>query len=396
MKNILQKPRKMTSARRSEVNIESQLADLRRRMRQANADAWAIGDMVNRLKIEHKLKVKDIATMTGASRQRLSELRRTADAFPSKSRRLDRDIHFHTVAARAARRLNLSPIAVVDEIIEKRIDSARQATRYLAERVREEETRQSLVLVECGPDTGVIDRCHHRDFRNVLPLVSSGTVKLVLADAPYGSYGKYSDGQHTRVSSTKRDCDALCDAEARSAVTDLLRLAPPKMTAGGCLILFRPGALADPPWLLNAAEQFGWACRHAVTWQRGGPKLGDGRAPYAAATERLLVFSRGSEPLVNHDGSARSDLLVVPATAKSYARVDQHLFEKPVDLMRRLVAKHSHKDELVLEPFGGTGPGCVAAVRLKRKWIYVESNRRNFELGSTRIAQELTKLTSRN
>ncbi len=104
----------------------------------------------------------------------------------------------------------------------------------------------------------------------------------------------------------RRDCDALSDEAARLAVTDLFRLARPKMRDGGSLILFRPGTLAHPPWLLNTAGEFGWTCRHAVTWQRGAPKLGDGRAPYSTATERLLVFVIGDEPLVNHDGSGRS------------------------------------------------------------------------------------------
>ena len=53
--------------------------------------------------------MENIATLAGASPQRLTELRRTAAAFPTDSQRHDIDFHFHTVSARAARRLGLTP-----------------------------------------------------------------------------------------------------------------------------------------------------------------------------------------------------------------------------------------------------------------------------------------------
>ncbi len=173
---------KAASARRLKSCNEAGVGGLRRLLRQGNANAWPISDLVNRLKAERKLTVKELAEMVGASRQRLSELRRTCAAFSPGSRRMDRDVHFHAVTARAAKKLGLSPVAVLDEILEQRIDSVRQTTRYLAERVRV--ARRSRVEVEAGPRTGVIDRCHHGDFRDVLSLISKGTVKLVLADAP--------------------------------------------------------------------------------------------------------------------------------------------------------------------------------------------------------------------
>jgi hypothetical protein len=385
---------KTTNARRVRITRESLVEDLRKLVRAADANAWAIGDMVNRLKTEQRMQVKDVARLVGASRQRLSELRRTAAAFPHDSRRLDRDIHFHTVAARAARRLDLSPVVVLDEIIEQRIDSIRKATRYLAERMRACEA--AIASAESGKAKAGrgINRCHHTDFRDVLQMLAKGSVKLILADAPYGTYGRYRDGQHTRVTAAGRDCDSLADADVRQVVLDLLRSSSSRVAEGGCLVLFRPGGLHDPPWILDAAKSHGWTCRHAVTWQRGSPKLGDGKSPYAPGTERLLVFALGNEPLINHDSSPRADVISIPSTNKSYSKLDQHLFEKPVELMRMLVAKHSYPGELVVEPFGATGPGSLAAAELKRKWVYIESNAQNYQLGSTRLAEKLTKLTT--
>lgn len=377
---------KLTSARRFPGEFAPRLGRLKSLVAEASQQAWAIGDLVNELKAAG-LTVTEQATLIGASRQRLSELRRTAAAFPQGSRPTGIDIHFCTVAARSAKRLGLSPSAVVDELARNRIDSTRAATRYLAQRQRELDAGQASIEA-ARPDSGW-DRAAHGDFRDCWSDLERGSVKLVIADPPYGRYGKYQDGKHTTVAAAARDCDGMDDDSARALTSDLFRLSAELVQIDGCLIVCRPGGLADPPWLLSAAEVHGWECRHALAWRRGSAKLGDGRAPYTSATERMLVFAKPGASLINHDGSSTCDILDVPMARKSYASLDQHLFEKPVELMERLINKHSYRGEAILEPFGGTGPVSRAAIRSGRRWLYTESNTCNFELGSRLIQAEL-------
>ena len=362
--------------------MTQRLARLKRLMVEANTNAWTIGDLVNEVKATG-ISVQEMAGLIGASRQRLSEMRRTAAAFSPDERRLDADFHFHTVAMRSAKRLGLSPVTVLDELIEKNIDSTRAATRYLARKIRLREAQRAadeagLLMASAA---GLLCHCHQSDFRQVFPRLESGCVKLVIADPPYGRYGKYRDGQHTRVTAAARDCDGLDDASARALTNDLFRIVRPLIAQDGCLLLFRPGGLADPVWLLESAAQYGWECRHALTWRRGPAKLADGRGPYTSGTERILVFAQHGAKLMNHDGSSLSDILEVKARRKAYAAADQHLFEKPVALMSMLIDKHSYPNELVVEPFGGTGPACRAAIQSGRQWLYTESNKQNYSLG---------------
>ena len=376
----------MTNARRFPGGVTRRLARLKSLVAEATAQAWAIGDLVNELKAAG-LTVTEQAELIGASRQRLSELRRTAAAFPAEERPTGVDIHFCTVAARSAKRMGLRPGAVLDELVEQGIDSTRAATRYLAKRLRDQEGLKLMATLP-WPSSGW-DRAVHGDFRESCRGCQPGTVKLVVADPPYGRYAKYRDGKHTTVAAGAQDCDGLDDDSARALTRDLFRLSSKIMQQDGCLIVCRPGGLADPPWLIDSAEDLGLECRHALAWRRGPTKLGDGRSPYTSATERLLVFARPGAVLVNHDGSSTCDILDVPMPRKSYASLDQHLFAKPVELMERLIGKHTHPGETVLEPFGGTGPVSRAAIRLGRRWVYSETNASNFALGSRLIQAEL-------
>ena len=390
--------RKTTSVRRNTKTMLALLNDLRRLLQAEAENAFQIGDAVNVLKHQHEMKVKEVAEILGASAQRLSELRRTAMAFPKDQRDFKIDFHFYTIAARAARRLNLSPTTVIKDIVRRRLDSTRRATRYLARKIaaRENLRIKGLTAIIAVKHGDLIGRCHHADYRKIISRLPDNSIKFIVADPPYGQYGQFLDGEHTRITSARKDCDGLRHEDAVELTTDLFRLALPKLAPDGCVVVFRPGGTADPSWLMDAASANGWACRHAVTWHKGSVKLADASQPYSIASERLLVFARPDDRLINHDGSERSDVVKFAAVRPDYATGDDHhLFEKPVALMKFLIRKHSYEGELIIEPFGGTGSASVAAIDLNRRWVYCESNRSNFELGSARIGKHLLERSSK-
>ena len=72
---------------------------------------------------------------------------------------------------------------------------------------------------------------------------------------------------------------------------------------------------------------------------------------------------------------------------------DYHIFQKPAALMEFLIKQHTNPNELVCTPFGCSGAGIIAAVRLGRNWVYIESNRNNYAWGAQGIQTELSKLS---
>lgn len=370
-----------------DASARSLLSKLQRLLSGAAEQAFAIGDVVNQLKSEHGLCVKEIAGYLGASRQRLSEMRRTAAAFPARERRHEVDFHFYTIAGRAARRLGMKPAAVLREVLKQKLQSTRQATAFLAQKIRERERLAKMGSAQSGPEDGdLINRCHHDDYRQVVARLEARSVNLVVADPPYGQYGRNRHGLPTTTAATLKNCDGLNADAAVELITDMFRLLLSRMARDGCLVLFRPGASADPVWLMSAAESHGWECKHAITWDKGGTKLGNARDPYSISTERLLVFvPRGGE-LQNHDGSCRSDVVrIAPISPRYVNGHNHHLFEKPAELCQLLVGKHSDPGDLVFEPFGGTGAVSLAAATMGRRWLYSETNPQNFQVGAERL-----------
>lgn len=386
------KIKKTTIARRFSAEALALLTELKAVVRRVSEDKWRIGDMVCALKTQG-VSVKQQAEYAKASAQRLREIRFTAESYEPDFRRPEISFCFHTMAARSAKRTGLVPHEVIDLLVDNGIETIRDATAFLDKWKREQEAKDAVRWGQTllRRTDGLWGACHQTDFRNCFAQIERETVKLLVADPPYGAYGCNKSGNPLGTSTRLVTCDAMDDESARALHRDLFEMALPLIRPGGCLIICRPGGHFDPPWLINMAIEARWDCKHACGWRRGSPKLGNGSAPYTTGTERLLVFSRQGEELRNHDGSSRDDIFEVPQTRRRGTDPKRHPYAKPVELMERLISKHTFPGETVAEPFGASGPVTRAAIRLKRNWLYSEINEENYRLGADLIAQELAE-----
>ena len=62
-----------------------------------------------------------------------------------------------------------------------------------------------------------------------------------------------------------------------------------------------------------------------------------------------------------------------------------HPTQKPIKLINRIVSASSDKDNLILDPFMGSGTTGVAALKLQRRFIGIEINPEYFKIAERRI-----------
>jgi site-specific DNA-methyltransferase (adenine-specific) len=107
------------------------------------------------------------------------------------------------------------------------------------------------------------------------------------------------------------------------------------------------------------------------------------------AIDRIPYLAPG---LVGPDKAAQGKLptdvwwmtIVPPGSAERTGYPTQ----KPVRLLERIVAASSLPDDLVLDPFAGSGTTGVAAARLGRRWLLVDRNPQAVEIARGRLAAE--------
>lgn len=100
---------------------------------------------------------------------------------------------------------------------------------------------------------------------------------------------------------------------------------------------------------------------------------------YMKNMEFILMFRKGSARNINNMGSKQC--FEIPNIIGNKL----HPTEKPVELMEVLIKNSSNENEIVLDPFSGSGSTAVACVNTNRQYLAFEIDKDYFELSCKRI-----------
>lgn len=195
----------------------------------------------------------------------------------------------------------------------------------------------------------------------VLPKLGTalkGGVDLVLTNPPYEL--KRSTISHSGRTSINEDVS--WDQLDVGWVFDVLSLLAPKSS----IVAFCPlEAIGDYKEVFEAAKLF---YRCALVWKKTNPAPAH-RATYAPSLEAMVWATKGKNYFFKEPanaGTKASHNFYEGPICSGDERCD-HPTQKPLWLIRQLLAKHSLKGDRVLDPFMGTGTTLVAARMLGRE-----------------------------
>jgi DNA modification methylase len=148
----------------------------------------------------------------------------------------------------------------------------------------------------------------------------------------------------------------------------------------------------------------GGSCAWGTFQRPGNPVLRDvtervviaskGRFDRALKAEKRLELGLPSTATISRDEflEATTDLWEIPP--ESATRVG-HPAPFPVELPKRLIELYTYEDDVVLDPFMGSGTTAVAALRTRRHFVGFETDRSYVARANQRIAQEIEPLHPR-
>ena len=135
----------------------------------------------------------------------------------------------------------------------------------------------------------------------------------------------------------------------------------------------------------TALEAAGFRIRCPLVWNKARGSIGDCRRTLAPAHEIAWIATKGDWRL---PGRRIPDVLTYPRVPPSRRC---HPTEKPVGLLREILACVTREGDLVLDPFAGSGSTGEASIREGRRFLGVELDPRHAatarrRLGSARRA----------
>lgn len=83
------------------------------------------------------------------------------------------------------------------------------------------------------------------------------------------------------------------------------------------------------------------------------------------------------------------EILEIATSPKSEKKYGKHPTQKPVKLLERLIIAATKENDLILDPFNGSGTTGIVATRLNRKYIGIELDEQYLELTKNRYLGEI-------
>lgn len=146
-----------------------------------------------------------------------------------------------------------------------------------------------------------------------------------------------------------------------------------------------------------------------IIWNKPNPTPNFAGSNYGIGSEEILVRTLPSGKSARtfnaavarelFDGTLPSTVWTIMADKAELVRDKKthtvlHPTQKPEELLKRILLVHSNADDIVLDPFFGTGTTGAVAKRYGRRWIGIESDERYIKAARERITAVAVDLPS--
>lgn len=135
--------------------------------------------------------------------------------------------------------------------------------------------------------------------------------------------------------------------------------------------------------MLNTFTECGFHFIKSLIWDKGNKISGQ---YYMSQFEYILFFRKGKGIPINNCGT--SDILSIPIKKLKNNSINLHDTEKPVELMKILIANSSKELDVVLDPFMGIGSTGIACKQLNRNFIGCEIDKKFYDIANRRFNEE--------
>lgn len=271
-------------------------------------------------------------------------------------------------------------------------DSREFYAKRLYENVRRNGRKAAQPYVENTPDQ--VDVIHCADARNMHHLPDD-SVHLMITSPPY-NVGKDYD-------------DDLSLSEYRGLLADVLKETYRALVEGGraCVNIANVGRTPYIPLhadIMDIARECGFQMRGEIIWDKGasagsscawGSWMSASNPVLRDVHEYILVFSKDAykRRVTGENSIGRDEFLEYTKSIWRFpsasARKANHPAPFPLELPLRLIDLYSFKDDIVLDPFMGSGTTAEAAVQADRHYVGYEINPVYVDLSRARLGQIL-------
>lgn len=225
-----------------------------------------------------------------------------------------------------------------------------------------------------------------------LKFIKSLTVDLILTDPPY-NLGNFMHNRNTNLVKMRENqfayagWDNLSQEDWEKEMEVFFSESSRVLKKSGALLLFM--SLIKIETIIKLASKYKFYYKTTGIWHKTNPMPRNMNIHFVNSTEAWVYLIKGdTSGTFNNDGKMEHDFIETSLTTGKEKKFGKHPTQKPTKIIAHFIKLLSNKDDVVLDPFMGSGTTGVCSRKLKRKFIGIELDKDYYELSKTRMLNE--------
>lgn len=224
-------------------------------------------------------------------------------------------------------------------------------------------------------------KLYNGDCLEVMKNIPDKSVDMILTDPPYDI-----SRDNNFKTMNRRGID-FGEWDKGFDIIKWLEIGSQKLKSGGNMIVFCDWKKITP--IIEEMECNGIIVKDLIRWRKTNPMPRNRDRRFITDYEVAVWGVKKGKWTFNRlsDTYERPEIIsgVTPKSEKSYG---VHPTQKPVEVMSWVVQRLSNEEDIILDPFMGSGSTGVACKNTNREFIGIEKDKEYFKIAERRIGDE--------
>jgi DNA modification methylase len=235
-----------------------------------------------------------------------------------------------------------------------------------------------------------LNTIYNEDCLKIMNNLEENSIDIVITDPPYGI--NYNNNRRNKDGRIKTENGILNDhKDNEDFLTNVLNGISRILKDGRHLYWF--GRFDTIGKQIELMKKNGFVIKNQLIWVKNNHGTGDLIYSYAPKYEVIIYAIKKSskktkmKKLNKIENTTRHQDVLFFDKISSKNLLHDH--QKPIPLLEFLIKKSSEEDEILFDPFAGSGNTALAAKNLNRKFITCELDTNIFEIAKNNIGNNI-------
>ena len=208
--------------------------------------------------------------------------------------------------------------------------------------------------------------------------IPDGSVDLIVTDPPY--LINYKTGH--RKDKAHRFNDVILNDDNEQLITDYVKECYRILKEDSAMYLFCSSHKVD---FFKRELEKEFSIKNMIIWVKNNHTAGDLESAFGRKYEIVFLVNKGQRKF---NGERLTDIWEFPRVSGDG---QLHQNQKPIELIKRCIVKHSNVGDVVFDGFMGSGTTAAAALDTNRNYIGFELDEYYFNVAEKRIKNHTTQ-----